>query len=118
MAGPPPGGPTLGAPASPAAPVGLVQAGMVARARVAVLAARAALEHALPLLGSASEEGQAVVKALGALDKIPAMPDPTMASNEPQPPGMTLPPAPPPMAGGMPGGMAMGGPAAGAMFPG
>lgn len=120
MAGAPPGlpGPPPAAPAPPemppgtppqAAPQGLVQEGLKARAYLQTGIARKLLETALPTVGSASEEGKAIISALSALKKVAPTPgdsDLTDTEVDALKPGMS--PGPPP-GGGMGGGAAEGG---------
>lgn len=78
LSGPPSGEPDApggamalpGAPPGPAAPAMLMQEAIKARARVEVMSARKTLERALPILGSGTEEGEAIVKALTALKNV------------------------------------------------
>src|SRR5262245_45105337 len=57
-----------------AAPVGLQQEGLKARAYLQTGIARKLLETALPTVGSASEEGKAIISALNALKKVAPTP--------------------------------------------
>jgi|SRR5262245_8547790 len=65
-----------------APPRPLAQEGLQAKARLQVVLARKVLESVLPILGSESEEGKAVTKALTALAAIASAQDPTLQESE------------------------------------
>ena len=101
--------------APPAAPVRSqpqAQAGLVAQARLRALIARKLLEAAVPILGTDSEDGKAVLGALTALKKISGDTAPGLMQSEHRALAGAVQPVPPPgPAGPPPGGMPMRGPA-------
>lgn len=98
-------------PATPVAPS--PQAGLEARARLMVMAARKALEQAVPILGAGSDDGKKVITALRALGDVTGEAADGLQQSEMSALSQAVAPVP---AGGMP----MGGPTpgAGSMVPG
>ena len=101
--------------APPAAPVRSQppqQAGLVAKARLGALLARKLLEAAVPVLGSESEDGKAVLSALTALKRISGDTAPGLLQSETRALAGAATPVPAAgPAGPPPGGMPMRGPA-------
>jgi hypothetical protein len=80
-----------GGPPTPAAPPMMNQEALKARARLWVIAARKALEMALPVLGSGSDEGKLVTRALSAIGGVTTEPAQGLSESEHQalrPPGI------------------------------
>lgn len=100
--------------APPAAPVAPgPQAGLEARARLMVLAARKALEQAVPILGVGSDDGKKIITALRALADVTGEPAEGLAQSEMAALNQAVAPVP---GGGLPMGGPVPGP--GSMSPG
>ena len=105
--------------APPAAPVKPPQqAGLIAQSRLRVLIARKLLEAAVPILGTDSEDGKAVLGALSSLKRISGDTAPGLMQSEHRAMGAAVQPVPGPgpagpMRGPMPapGSMSAGAPA-------
>jgi len=95
--------------APPAAPVRPPQAaGLIAQARLRVLAARKLLESVVPILGSAGDDGKKVLTAVKALADFSGEQADGLLRSEHQAMGQAVAPVPPP--GAPPQGMPMRGP--------
>ncbi len=99
--------------APPAAPVTAPpQAGLEARARLMVMAARKALEQAVPILGAGSDDGKKVITALRALGDVTGEAQDGLLASEHAAMGQAVAAVPPggmPMTGPTPGAGSMGG---------
>jgi hypothetical protein len=105
--------PMPGAP--PAAPVAPApDPGLEARARLMVMAARKALEQAVPILGAGSDDGKKVITALRALGDVTGEAADGLLASEHQALGQAVQAVPP--GGGMP--MTGPTPGPGSMMPG